>query len=239
METLIPAAYCDTSFILEYWQAYVEHEGSAMHSLELRNRPKYFDYVKSLLKSESRFERLKPIRRLIDSYDIETNLISSVFALTELYEKHAEWNFKATIADATNIDRTFNKGKKDVGDLITKVYRGSGEERDMIFGSLFPHELSNSIFGIEFKDIKALSFTSKAFFSKYSILSVLQVGTTDILHLIAAKKLGAKYILTFDSDFGRVRDVIENLFNIEVLSSISEIENYFSKLPSGRRGPFF
>lgn len=234
MERSIPAAYCDTSFILEYWQAFVEHEGTDMHNLELLNRPKYLDYIKLLLKSESRHERLKPIRRLIDSYAIETNLISSFFALTELHEKHAEWNFKATIADATNIDRTFNKGKKDIGNLITKVYRGNGEERDMIFGSLFPHQLFNSLFGIEFKDIKSLSLTSKSFFSKYAILSVLQVGTTDILHVIAAKKLGAKVLLTFDSDFGRVKDVIKDLFNIEVFSTIPEIENYFSKLPKGR-----
>lgn len=105
-------AYCDTSFILKFWQAYVENEGNPFMQMELTNRPKYLDYVKGLLKTENRHERLKPLRRLIDSYKVETNLISSVFALTELFEKHAEWNFKAIIAEATNIDRTFNKGKK-------------------------------------------------------------------------------------------------------------------------------
>ena|GEM_PF-3840957 len=223
-------AYCDTSFILEYWQAFVENEGNPIVQLEKANRPKYFEYIKSLLKSENRHERLKPLRRLIDNYSVETNFISSFFALTELYEKHAEWNFKAIIADATNIDRTFNKGKKEVGDLITKVFRDKGEERDSIFYALFPHELDNSLFGIEFKDIENLSLSRLDFHAKYAIFSILQLGTTDMLHLLAAKHLNAKYFLTFDSDFNRVKDIIKEVLDLQVVFTPDEMSEFTKKL---------
>lgn len=202
-----------------------------MIQLEKANRPKYFDYVKSLLKSENRHERLKPLRRLIDSYSVETNFISSFFALTELFEKHAEWNFKAIIADATNIDRTFSKGKKEVGDLITKIVKDKGEERDSIFYALFPHELDNSLFGIEFKDVENLNLSVLDFRSRYAIFSILQLGTTDILHLLTAKHLNAQYFLTFDSDFNRVRDIIKDTLGLQVVFTPDEISEFMKKLP--------
>jgi len=224
-------AYCDTSFVLEFWQAFEENEESLFFQLQQTNRPKYFDFIKSLLKTENRHERLKPLRRLIDNYKVETSLISSFFALTELFEKHAEWNFKAIIADATNIDRTFNKGKKEVGDLITKVYRSKEEEAEAVFKRLFPQEFSNSLYGIEFKDLENFNLSSRDFHSKYSIFSILQLGTTDILHLLAAQHLGAKYFLTFDNDFVRVKDIVKEKMNIEVIHTSDELDNFIKKLP--------
>lgn len=224
-------AYCDTSFVLEFWQAFVENEDSPLFKLSQTNRPKYFDFIKSLLKTENRHERLKPLRRLIDNYKLETNLISSFFALTELFEKHAEWNFKAIIADATNIDRIFNKGKKEVGELITKVYRSKEEEAQLVFASLFPHEFSNSLYGIEFKDLQNFNLSSLDFHSKYSLFSILQLGTTDILHLLAAQHLGAKYFLTFDNDFVRVKDIVKEKMNMEIIHTSDELDNFIKKLP--------
>lgn len=224
-------AYCDTSFLLEFWQAFVENEDSPLYKLDKLSRPRYFDFIKSLIKTENRHERLKPLRRLIDNYHVETNFISSFFALSELFEKHAEWNFKAIIADATNIDRTFNKGKKDVGDLITKVYRSKEEEAEQVFASLFPHEFNNSLYGVEFKDLENFNLSTLDFHSKYSIFSILQLGTTDILHLLAAQHLGAKYFLTFDNDFVRVKEIVKEKMKIEIIATSDELDNFIKKLP--------
>jgi len=224
-------AYCDTSFILEFWQAFVGNEDDPFFQLQKSNRPKYFDFIKSLLKTESRHEKLKRLRRLINNYEVETNLISSFFALTELYEKHAEWNFKATIAEATSIDRIFSKGKKEIGDFIAKVYKSKDNEADLVFGSLFPHELEDSLYGIEFRDLENFNLSNMDFHSKYSIFSILQLGTTDILHLIAAKHLGANYFLTFDNDFVRVKDIIKDNMNMEVVFTHEELDAFIKKLP--------
>lgn len=199
--------------------------------MELTNRPKYLDYVKGLLKTENRHERLKPLRRLIDSYKVETNLISSFFALTELFEKHAEWNFKAIIAEATNIDRIFNKGKKDIADLIGKVYRSKDESANEIFYSLYPRELDNSVYGIEFKDLESFQLLTKDFYSKYHTFSILQLGTTDILHLLAAQHLKATHFLTFDYDYVRVKDIVKKNMNMEIVCSTEELDNFINKLP--------
>lgn len=224
-------AYCDTSFILEYWQAYIGNEDDIVFQLEKVNRLPYFDYIKALLKTESRHENLKPLRRLINDYSIETNFISSFLALTELFEKNAEWNFKAIIAESTNIDRIFNKGKKEIGELISKVYKDKGGNRDVIFGALLPNHFEESIWGIEFKDLENFNLSCLDFFYKYSLFSVLQLGTTDILHLLAAKHLNAKYFITFDSDFYRIRDIIKEQLELTVIFTKDELNEFVRKLP--------
>jgi hypothetical protein len=57
MEASLPAAYCDTSFILEYWEANIEYEETESYKLQLLNRPKHLDFLKDLLKSEYRHEK--------------------------------------------------------------------------------------------------------------------------------------------------------------------------------------
>jgi hypothetical protein len=226
------SAYCDTSFIIEYWQAFVEHEDGPYAELAANNRPKYLDFVKGLLSSESRYEKLKPLRRMIDKREIQVNFISSSLALLELYEKHAEWNFKLMVSDATSIDRTFSKGKKDIAGLITKVYRDQTEEGKSVISALVPSHLENETFGIEFRDVDCLSLQTREFYSNYSLFSVLQIGATDILHLLAASRLGAKYFLTFDSDFARVSNEVSKYFAIEVCCGSESLDSYFRTLPS-------
>jgi|688.fasta_scaffold288782_1 hypothetical protein len=228
------SAYCDTSFIIEYWQAFVEHEDGPYAELAAKNRPKYLDFVKGLLRSESRYEKLKPLRRKIDKGEIQVNFISSSLALSELYEKHAEWNFKLIVSDATSIDRTFSKGKKDIAELITKVYRDQTEEGKSVISALVPSHLEYETFGIEFKDIDCLSLQTKDFYSKYSLFSVLQIGSTDILHLLAASRLGAKYFLTFDNDFARVSREVSKYFEIEVRCGSDALDSYFRTLPCSK-----
>ena len=228
-------AYCDTSFIFEYWKAYVEDEDHPLVQLNKLNEPKYFDLIRELLKTEKNNEVLKPLRRLIDKGEIGSVFVSSVLALTEIYEKHAEWNFKAILAESTSINLVFNKGKKDIGQLIAKVFRDKGEERDLIFNALYPNNLDNSLYGIEFKDIPELNLSRLEFYSQYVLLSVFQIGTTDILHLLAAKQLNAKYFLTYDEDFKIARELIHEMFGVEVVFGTGEIKKFISFIFRGSK----
>jgi hypothetical protein len=102
-------------------------------------------------------------------------------------------------------------------------------------GSLYPDSLGESLFGIEFKDIDGLVLLLSEFYRSYFIFSVLQLGTTDILHLLAARHLGAKHFLTFDSDFARVRALIAEYLDIKVCVGTEEINAYISSLSINSR----
>lgn len=233
MTSKIPIAYCDTSFIFEYWEAEVINEISDFDEVRKFNRPEYFDFIVSILKSENRIKAVEPLKnKLFNDFngDVKIELVSSFFALSEIFEKHAEWNFKNIISESTGIDRSLNKGKKDIGDLINKVYKDESEVSESIFYALFPPDLDDALFGIKFLDIEKISFQLKDFYGNYSFLSVLQVGTVDILHLIAANHFNAEYFLTFDTDFKRVKKFAGQELNLKIVVGSDEISKFIKSL---------
>ena len=229
MKEKTPIIYCDTSFLLEYWEADPYYDDSPLEKLSKQNRPKEYDYIKRFITTEKRHESLKPLRRLIDNYQGNIQLVSSVFALMEIYEKHAEWNLKKLLMEATGIDRILNKGRKDIGDMIKKMLDNEEEGKSIVY-SLIPYDLGRSLFGVEFKDLQNCYFSERDFHKKITLLSVLQLGVADILHLIAAQKLGAQYLFTYDTDFERVKDIAESNFGVEVICSQGAIEAALSKI---------
>lgn len=56
-----------------------------------------------------------------------------------------------------------------------------------------------------------------------SAYSYLQLGATDIMHVLFAQHLGCKYIASFDSDFKRAKEEIKRTTGIEVLHGHTEI----------------
>lgn len=57
-----------------------------------------------------------------------------------------------------------------------------------------------------------------------SIFSYLQLGATDIMHIMFDKHLGCKYIASLDSDFQRARKAIKKATGIEVLYRYDNIK---------------
>lgn len=219
-EKSLPVVYCDTSFLFEFWEANPAHEDSPLEKLYQKfNRKPHLEFIKSLIKTEKRHKALKPLRRLIDDYSAEIKLVSSFFALTELHEKFAEWAMKSLIVEATGIDRVLSKGRKDTGDMIKKVLEFQDEEKQAIISALIPANLGDELFGVEFKDLISCDFTELDFYRRYMPLSLMQIGTTDILHLIAAKKLNAQYFFSYDQDFDRVKEIVKADFGFEIICS--------------------
>ena len=228
-EESTPIAYCDTSFLIEYWEATTIDKNDEYEHLRSRNEPEYFKFITKLLKSESKIERLKPFRKLVENDGINLKIISSVLALMEVFEKHAEWNFKSIITEATGVDRVLNLGKKRIGNMIQNISDTDVAACHMIHSALYPSHLEETFYGITFEGLDEFALTKKDFRESFGYLSVLQIGPMDILHLHAAIKLNATYFLTFDEDFKRVRNFIKKELGLKVIYHNHEIEQLSKK----------
>lgn len=56
-----------------------------------------------------------------------------------------------------------------------------------------------------------------------SAYAYLQLGVADIMHILLARHLGCQYIASFDSDFKRVKEIINEETGLSVLSTAEEI----------------
>ena len=56
-----------------------------------------------------------------------------------------------------------------------------------------------------------------------SAYAYLQLGIADIMHILLAQHLGCQYIASFDSDFARVKDIVNEETKISVLISPEEV----------------
>ena len=235
MKNKIPTIYCDTSFLMEYWEAYELQEIPFSGTLLDDHTPPHYSLIKSIIGTEKKKESLRPIRRLIEYRDVEIELISSVFGLLEIYELYSEWNMKANIAEATNIDRVFNKSRKQIGDYILGIYNSNDDSREHLMKTLIPYNLKESLPGIEFKDIDNLNLKVNDFLNSYLLLSTFQVGPTDIMHLIAAKHLKAEYFVSFDSDYKRIKGIVNKNLDIRLILSVPELEDFLKQLQNNTK----
>jgi hypothetical protein len=224
-------AYCDTSFLIEYGEASVFDESDPFFERWQQNRPKHFDLIERIVGTSKKIEAIKPLRRLVENFETNLKLISSVFALLELNEKYSEWHMKVLIGESSNHFRAFNKGKKQLVDIVSKLYQlDEDKEAQEVFFSLFPqHLMGAGCLGVDFKDVNNLELTVEGALKTYSILSVMQIGVVDIMHLLAAKNLNAEYFLSFDSDFNKIKEIMQEKLNLKLISNTQELKELISR----------
>jgi len=72
-------------------------------------------------------------------------------------------------------------------------------------------------------DIVNFHLTINKAWMEPSAYAYLQLGIADIMHILLAQHLGCKYIASFDSDFVRVKDIIQEETGILVLTNPEKI----------------
>jgi hypothetical protein len=248
-ETLLPSMYLDSSFLIDYWLAEgteVETENDEWDLMNLMrmNELPHLQVVREILRSEKRISKMIEIRKKIINEEVRTTPIYSPISLLELMEWEAEAAFKQIASEAAGALSIQRKSKKEIGRLLKEALdrwnvevelqkregRKSGETTGL--EDLMNETWLNRSFveyhglsGLQKIDIVNFNLSIDRVWAEPSAYAYLQVGVADIIHILLAQHLGCKYIATFDSDFKRVKDIIMEETEMEVLSSPEEIIN--------------
>lgn len=156
----------------------------------------------------------------------------------------AEWGFKQLGAEVSGMVFLQRKGKKEIGDYLKKGYElwlAEGDEKhhdpqagtsgleSLMISTWLNHSFSFShgLAGILVAPIANFSWPpaqendDDSFADPY-MLAYLQLGLADIIHVLLANHLGCRYFASFDSDFRRAREFIEET-GMSVLTSPEEV----------------
>jgi predicted nucleic acid-binding protein len=234
----LPAIYFDSSVLIDYWIAEGIQEPNTQMQEVLSQSEDYIDFVREeLLRSDVRIKKVIEIRNKLVYGDSNITPIVSPLSLLELVEWHAETVFKQLSSEASGAMFIQKKSKKDIGDYLKKSLEIRKielrkREKKKKSGSTILERLMEDTWldsaypgfeGLWQVDILHFKLLIAEAWTKASISAYLQVGVTDILHILSAKHLGCKYIASFDSDFKRVKDIIKNETRLNLLNSPEEI----------------
>jgi len=160
--------------------------------------------------------------------------------LLELMAWKAEAAFKQYASEAAGVHIVQRKSKKEIGDYLKKllelrrdeIEKQKGEEKGYSTGLelLMADTWLNRSFaechglsGLLQVDIVNFKLTlNKAWLEPFAY-AYLQLGLSDILHILLAHHLGCSYLASFDDDFRRGRDIIEEGDKIKLLTTPEEI----------------
>jgi hypothetical protein len=80
----------------------------------------------------------------------------------------------------------------------------------------FDSPIGEGLVGVQIEEIPPLTISERTF-TKLLPLAVFQIGLTDLVHLLAAKRLRCAHFATTDSDFHDHREVIEKELGLRIL----------------------
>lgn len=240
----LPAIYFDSSVLIDYWMT----EGLVSYWAEdpiekviSENEPKSLVVVRELLKANKRLNKVAEIRKKLTFELPKLSAVISPLALLELMEWRAEASFKDYANEAAGVLITQRKGKKEIGDYLKKLlelrrdeiekqkkgekeYSSTGLEilmSDTWLSRSFTE--CHGLRGLLQADIVNFELTLDQAWQEPSAYAYLQLGLSDILHILVARHLGCTFIASFDDDFCRARDIIEEDSNMKVLTSPEDV----------------
>jgi hypothetical protein len=240
----LPAIYFDSSVLIDYWMAegletdWIE---DPIEKITSENYTKSLMVVRELLKADKKLQKVVEIRKKLIFGLSKLSAVISPLALLELMEWKAEASFREYAGDAAGVHIIKRKGKKEIGDYLKKLlelrrdeiekqkkgkkeYSSTGLET--IMGDTW---LSRSftechgLIGLLQADILNFKLTLDQSWQEPFGYAYLQLGTSDILHILLAQHLGCIYIASFDDDFRRAREIIEENTKMKVLTSPEDI----------------
>jgi hypothetical protein len=210
--------------------------------LAILNNPIDFLII-DLYKHDKKLRQIMELRKKIESGENKLFPIVSPLALNELMKWNAEVIFKQVSSEAIGAKNVQRLGEKEAGDklktLLKRWIELSNEEKHEQncdyskegLRRLYPDLFLNPSFanahglrGLIEVDIKNFDYLTKQMcWSEASIYSYLQLGATDIMHILFAKHLGCDYIASKDGDFKRAGEFIKKNTGIEVLHGYNKI----------------
>ena len=243
---LLPAVYFDSSVVIDYWMTEGLGEPPS-EELALSGRDSLdecYKFVRELLKTDVHLGKVLEIRQRLVYGEAKVTAVISPLCFLELVEWHAESGFKQAVAEASNVLFIQKKSKKEIGDYLNKVIAmrqaeiKAQPEEEILPGVIVGREstplemlLSQTALNTSFAVCHGLQGLLEVEISNFKmsryrepfIYAYLQIGTTDIIHILLAQHLGCAYFASFDSDFKRVKDMIKEENGITLLSSPEEI----------------
>lgn len=243
---LLPAVYFDSSVVIDYWMTEGLGEPPP-EELALSGRDsldRYYKFVRELLKTDVHLGKVLEIRQRLVYGETKVTAVISPLCFLELVEWHAESGFKQAVAEASNVGFIQKKSKKEIGDYLNKVIAmrqaeiKAQPEEEILPGVIVGREstplemlLSQTALNTSFAVCHGLQGLLEVEISNFKmsrygepfIYAYLQIGTTDIMHILLAQHLGCAYFASFDSDFKRVKDMIKEENGMTLLSSPKEI----------------
>jgi len=226
-DKLLPAIYFDSSVVIDYWmtEGLRELEPSASALLADNTVFQQHEYIKRLLKTDVRLNKVAEIRQKLTAGQAKATAIVSPICLLELIEWYAEANFRQAVSEAAGVLFIQKKGKKEIADYLNKIYTRIVEKQikapdetaseDMLFLHTLLHASfaeSHGLHGLLQADIVNFSLSNySTLYEVPTLYAYMQIGATDIMHILLAQHLGCNYFASFDGDYRRVRDAITGM----------------------------
>lgn len=239
----LPAIYFDSSILIEYWMTEgleVDRTEGPVEKILSQNEPKSLKVIRELLKADKRLRGVIQIRKKLIFGLPRLSAVVSPLALLELMGWKAEAAFKDYATEAIGVHIIQRRSKKEIGDHLKRVLelrrdeteRQKGERKgystglEILMNDTWLNRSFAECHGLEGllqADIVNFKLTLDEAWQEPSAYAYLQLGTSDILHILLAEHLGCTYIASFDDDFRRARDIIEEDSKMKVLATAEDI----------------
>jgi hypothetical protein len=188
--------YIDTSLALDYYLA-TGREWPEGHFIDPRS-----DYEKAeqalweeFLKDNKRLARATRLREIVSwDYSLEARLVISPLVLFEMQEWIAADTIKRGLLTVTQPKALQSLLVKEIGEFAKRLWDSGSEKsegcrRDWAY-ALFHSPIGEGLVGIQIEDVPGLTI-GKRTFAKVLPIAVFQIGLADIIHILAAKRLGS------------------------------------------------
>lgn len=230
---LLPVVYFDSCVLIDYFiaarRSAVETNDADSSQQDLLKDD--FKCVRELLKQQSKLEAVLRIRdKLIDNKARKIAVISPLCIL-ELVETHAEEILRENIASATSAKGVQKIGKKQIGQLLKNLMESltdastSNSLKRLVSATALDINLQRcrGLYGLYIANISSFNLTFDMVNQGLAGLSYLQIGSADIMHVLFAHHLGCAYFASWDEDFKRATNFLNNKYGIQLLSSAEQI----------------
>lgn len=253
-----PAIYFDSCVLIDYFLAEgLEFEAPESREKMEGFGISYKEPLLKLFQNDKRISNLTKLRRTL-LHETNAFLVTSPLSICELIGWHSSESFKNITTDLLGASAVLKKGNKDIARSLDKTIDQLREERNANQGipqrieevemdgvskvvgtqpwkdfwletTISPSFLEyHGLHGIIVADIVNLNLKESKMWNDLEILSYLQMGMADIMHLLIANHLGCKWFATFDMDFFKINNCkrhIEESFGLSILTSVEEIIN--------------
>jgi hypothetical protein len=239
----LPAIYFDSSVLIDYWMTEgleTERPEGAFGEIVDECEAERLHIMRRILRSDKRMEKVVEIRKKLLTGETRVTAVISPLSLLELMEWNAEAAFKDIAAEASGSKAIERKSKKEIGDYLKKLLelrkaeaeKQKGKKRERTTGLewiMFETWLNRSfaechgLQGLLQADVVNFELTIDKIWQEPSACAYLQLGISDIMHILIARHLDCQYIASFDTDFQRASDIIAEETGVIVLASPEEI----------------
>lgn len=239
----LPAIYFDSSVLIDYWMTEgleTDWTEDPVEKIISENYPKSLMVVRELLKADKKLQKVVEIRKKLIFGLSKLSAVISPLALLELMEWKAEASFREYASDAAGVHIIKRRSKKEIGDYLKKLLElrrdeiekqkkkenGYSTGLEIIMSDTWLNRSfaeCHGLIGLLQADIVNFKLTLDRAWQEPFAYAYLQLGTSDILHILLAQHLGCIYIASFDDDFRRAREIIEEDTKMKVLTSPEDI----------------